>query len=58
MKRYVSNSKANVSTRNFSENVNDLRKKWRIKDDGDRYLFFTTTVDNHKVALDCSKVTT
>jgi PG_1098 ferredoxin-like domain/THUMP domain-like len=58
MKRYVTNSKANVVTRNFPQSVKDLRKKWKIKDGGDRYLFFTTTVDGDKVVLDCSKVST
>ena len=58
MKQYISNSKANVATRNFPQSVKDLRKKWKIKDGGDRYLFFTTTIDDHKVVLDCRKVTT
>jgi PG_1098 ferredoxin-like domain/THUMP domain-like len=58
MKRYLSNSKANVVTRNFPQSVKDLREKWKIKDGGDRYLFFTTVVDGDKVMLDCSKVST
>ncbi len=57
MKQYISNSKANVTTRNFPQSVKDLRKKWKIKDGGDRYLFFTTIVDDDKVVLDCIKVT-
>ena len=57
MKQYISNSTANVATRNFLESVKDLRKKWKIKDGGNRYLFFTTTLDDHKVVLDCIKVT-
>jgi len=58
MKRYILNSKANVVTRNFPQSVKDLRKKWKIKDGGDRYLFFTTVVDGDKVVLDCSRVST
>jgi PG_1098 ferredoxin-like domain/THUMP domain-like len=58
MKQYLSNSKANVVTRNFPQSVKDLREKWKIKDGGDRYLFFTTVVDGDKVMLDCSKVST
>ena len=57
MKQYISNSTANVATRNFLESVKDLRKKWKIKDGGNRYLFFTTTLDDHKEVLDCIKVT-
>ncbi len=58
MKQYISNSKANVATRNFPQSVKDLRKKWKIKDGGGRYLFFTTIVEGDKVVLDCSKVST
>ncbi|MDC8004165.1 class I SAM-dependent methyltransferase [Aureisphaera galaxeae] len=50
------NTKANVATRNFSENVASLRKKWRIADGGDVYLFFTTNANNERVVLKCKKV--
>lgn len=48
--------KANVTVRNFPESVEQLRKKWSLKDGGDRYLFFTTKESDHKVVIDCSKV--
>jgi len=48
--------KANISTRNFPENVATLQKKWNIKDGGDHYLFFITVEKNQKVVLVCSKV--
>ena len=49
--------KANITTRNFPESVAQLRKKWHIKDGGDRYLFFTTIENEKKIVLICSKTT-
>lgn len=48
--------KANITTRNFPNTVAQLRKLFNIKDGGNVYLFFTTTKDNEKVVLVCSKV--
>ncbi len=50
------NTKANITTRNFPESVATIRKKWRVKDGGDRYLFFTTTKNDSLVMLHCKKV--
>jgi len=47
--------KAHVTTRNFSETVASLRKKWKLSDGGDVYLFFVTLEDGQRVALKCSK---
>lgn len=55
MKVNIAGKKANVTTRNFPETVANLRKKWKIKDGGDTYLFFTTLLDKSKVVLKCSK---
>ncbi|TXE15076.1 class I SAM-dependent methyltransferase [Seonamhaeicola algicola] len=49
-------SKANITTRNFPETVQQIRKKLHIKDGGSLYIFFTTDIDNNKIALLCSKV--
>ncbi|WP_366927335.1 class I SAM-dependent methyltransferase [Winogradskyella sp.] len=49
-------TKANITTRNFPVSVNDIRKKLKIKDGGDLYLFFTTDIDNKKIILKCTKV--
>ncbi len=49
-------SKANITTRNFPESVEQIRKRYRIKEGGSMYLFFTTTNTNSKVVLVCSKV--
>ncbi|WP_405292703.1 class I SAM-dependent methyltransferase [Algibacter sp. Ld11] len=44
-------NKANITTRNFPETVQNIRKKFNIKDGGDLYLFFTTDLDNKKLVL-------
>lgn len=49
-------TKANITTRNFPLSVNDIRKKFKIKDGGSSYLFFTTNITNDKVVLKCSKL--
>nr|WP_313795263.1 class I SAM-dependent methyltransferase [uncultured Allomuricauda sp.] len=47
--------KANVTTRNFPSTVAELRKRHKIKDGGDAYLFFTTDVNNKLIVLYCEK---
>jgi len=47
--------KANITTRNFGISVAELRKRFRIKDGGDAYWFFTTLSDGKKVAIHCVK---
>ena len=49
-------SKANITTRNFPESVAQLRKKWKISDGGELYLFFTTLLNDKKVVLVCKKI--
>jgi len=44
-------SKANVSIRNFPESVAQIRKKWKIKDGGMDYLFFTSLENNERVVI-------
>ncbi|MDC6352738.1 class I SAM-dependent methyltransferase [Zeaxanthinibacter sp. PT1] len=48
--------KANITTRNFPESVQQIRKKMKIKDGGDRYLFFTKGCDNQLLVVSCSKI--
>jgi len=48
--------KANITTRNFPETVQQIRNTFKIKDGGTSYLFFTTIMNNEKVLLICSKV--
>ncbi|QKJ63559.1 class I SAM-dependent methyltransferase [Flavobacterium sp. M31R6] len=56
MKHYLENQKANITTRNFSDSVESIRKKWKIKDGGDLYCFFTTDENNTKIVLICNKI--
>ncbi len=55
LKSQLTDQQANISIRNFPGSVSDLRRKHRIKDGGDRYVFFTTSAEAGKVVLICSK---
>ena len=54
--KQINSKKANITIRNFPDTVSQIRKKTKIKDGGDIYLFFTTNVNNEKVVLVCQKV--
>jgi hypothetical protein len=56
MKEFLEQKKANITTRNFPETVENIRKKWKIKDGGDCYCFFTTNQNNDKIVLLCAKL--
>jgi hypothetical protein len=56
MKAVLENSKANVTTRNFPDTVEEIRKKWKIKEGGNLYCFFTTDLNNRKIVLLCAKI--
>jgi hypothetical protein len=47
---------ANICRHNFKENVEQLRKRWKIKEGGTDYLFFATNRDGaymyHAVKID------
>ncbi|WP_337992833.1 class I SAM-dependent methyltransferase [Flavivirga sp. 57AJ16] len=49
-------SKANITVRNFPETVQQIRKKFNIKEGGNLYLFFTTETDDNKIILMASKL--
>jgi len=49
-------NKANVTTRNFPEAVATIRKKLKIKDGGNDYLFFTTDINNQRIVIYCQKI--
>lgn len=56
IKTHLENSKHNITTRNFPETVEVIRKKWKIKDGGNSYCFFTTDMNNDKIVLICAKI--
>jgi len=47
----IPGDKANITTRNFPAKPEELRKKWKLKDGGDHYLFATTLADQTKVVI-------
>ncbi len=55
LKNEFSFEKAHITTRNFSESVALLRKKFGLKDGGEHYLFFTTGPKGEKLVLLCQK---
>jgi hypothetical protein len=57
MKTELLNQQANVTTRNFPETVENIRKKWKIKNGGNLYCFFTTDKNDNKIVLICRKIT-
>lgn len=49
-------TKANITTRNFPDSVATIRKKFKIKDGGDLYLFFTKNMEDKYIVIMCKKV--
>ena len=47
---------ANISVRNFPMSVDQLRKKLKLKDGGDTYIFATTTASGEHKLLICRKI--
>lgn len=56
IKQNLENQTTNITTRNFPDSVESIRKKWKIKDGGNRYCFFTTDLNNNKIVLICAKI--
>lgn len=48
--------KGNLATRNFPISATELRKKLKLQDGGNDYLFATTLLNNKKVIIGCEKV--
>ena len=56
MKKFLEGKKSNITTRNFPETVENIRKKWKIKEGGNQYCFFTTDENDNKIVLICTKI--
>jgi len=56
LKKLIPSKKANITTRNFPESVEQIRKKTSLKDGGNQYLFFTTDINNKHIVLICDKI--
>jgi 16S rRNA G966 N2-methylase RsmD len=48
--------KANISVRNYPIGADELRKKLKLSDGGDCYLFACTLFNNEKVIVECRKI--
>lgn len=56
LKTKLKGTKANITTRNYPQKVEEIRKSLKIKEGGNVYLFFTTNLKDKKVCLVCEKV--
>lgn len=56
LKKKFANQKLNISTRNFPENISQLKKQFKIKDGGETYVFFTTNKKGQKNVIICKKI--
>lgn len=48
--------KANLTIRNFPSSVAELRKRLKLKEGGEDYIFATTLADESKILIKCKKV--
>ena len=55
IQKIIGNTKVNISTRNFPENPQQLKAKFKFKDGGDTYVFFTIQRNDNKVVVICEK---
>lgn len=56
LKKILPDKKANITCRNFPETVQQIRKKTKIEDGGDIYLFATTDKVNKKIIVSTKKL--
>lgn len=56
MKKFLEGKQVNITTRNFPDTVENIRKKWKIKEGGNKYCFFTTDENDMKIVLICTKI--
>ncbi len=49
--KFIDNGKANISRRNFPLSTEEIRKKLKLKDGGNHYLFATTLANDKKVII-------
>jgi len=56
MKIFLEGKQTNITTRNFPDTVESIRKKWKIKEGGNQYCFFTTDENDNKIVLICRKI--
>lgn len=55
LKKHFSKKKANITVRNFPKTVAQIRKELNIKDGGNIYIFFTSTINKKLKVIVCEK---
>ena len=48
-------TQANIATRNFPLSVAELRRRLKLKDGGETYIFATTQTDGTRILIVCRK---
>lgn len=56
IKKISQMGKANITVRNFPDSVQQLRRRLKLSDGGNDYIFATTLADERKVLIMCRKV--
>ncbi len=56
IKELTALKKANITIRNFPDRVEQLRKRLKLADGGNNYIFATTLADERKVLILCEKI--
>ncbi len=56
IKKRFPSGKVNVVVRNYPEGATDLKKRFKLKDGGEKFLVFCTTKDGSLKALKCSRI--
>ena len=56
LKKLIPTGKANITIRNFPITVTQIRKKTKLKDGGNQYLFFTTNKNSKHIIIICEKI--
>ncbi|MBA5791808.1 class I SAM-dependent methyltransferase [Flavobacterium sp. xlx-214] len=56
--KQLEGTKCNITTRNFSMKVEEIRKKHKIKEGGETYVFFTTDLNDEKIVIISKKIKT
>jgi hypothetical protein len=51
IQQLIGQNKANLTLRNFPAKIQDLRKKWRLNEGGEFYLFATTLFSDKKIVV-------
>lgn len=54
--KYLPSKQANISTRNYPLKPQQIKKKYKLKDGGSNFVFFTENIKKEKIVLICEKI--